>query len=154
MDILDDLYEAALHPQMWPSVLERLAQMVGAKGALFFSRGRHGASWTGSAKAAEDFEAYVKAGWMHEHDRAAPLLERLHPGFLTDGGVYGAARLELMSVYRDFLIPRGYPAGAGTVIQGASQDGIILGVEGSRGRRRRQQPCRRLTKFAPTWRAP
>ena len=129
-DLVGQSYEAAVFPAMWPTVLEQLAVCLGASASMFFRRGPDGVSWTGSERATETFEAYVRGGWMHQHDRAAPLLKQLHPGFVTDGATYGIEALERMPVWQDFLRPRGYIASAGTVIQGAADDALILTVEG------------------------
>ncbi|MBV9842156.1 MAG: helix-turn-helix transcriptional regulator [Sphingomonadaceae bacterium] len=128
--LLDAIYEAGAQPQYWPGVLSDLGRACGAAGGLFFTKSASGLSWTAAPEVVWIIEDYIAQGWMNENERGAPLLVEMHPGFQTDSDFRDAGQRAAMPVYRDFLIPNGIDAGAGTVIQGAGDDAIMLVMEG------------------------
>jgi hypothetical protein len=134
MDIepfLDRLYEAAALPNRWPNVLDELARLFGAKGAVIFATGSEAAVYhAASPGIAEFFQDYIDQGWMETNERGAPMIAALKPCFVTDTDFRSSHELQDMPVYRDFLIPLGAEAAAGTVVQGAYHDLVVMTLEG------------------------
>lgn len=53
-----------------------------------------------------------------------------YAGFLTDADLHSADELRGLPIYADFLVPRGFDAGAATLIAGVAGDRLMLTVEG------------------------
>lgn len=128
--IIDEIYEAAAMPERWPSVLHRLGSLLGAKGGLLFSTSTEGVRWLGSDGVAEIMADFLAAGWMAHNDRIPILIQRAHPGFLTDTDCYTEEQIAAHPMYTEFLWPRGIFAAAATLIRGAGEDGLVLSIEG------------------------
>jgi DNA-binding CsgD family transcriptional regulator len=128
--LLDRIYEAAALPDRWPSVLDEMARLFGAKGALMFAADG-GANHRAASPSLEEFcRDYIEQGWMDQNERAAPIVAALSPCFVTDTDVRPLHVIDEMPVYRDFLIPRGMGAAAGTAVQGAHHDLMVMTFEG------------------------
>lgn len=127
--LIERIYEAAALPDQWPSVLSAVGQACGAPGALFFTNSLTNFSWTSAPEVAWIIEDYIAQGWIADNVRGAPMIAEFHPGFRTDSDYRTAAERAALPVYRDFLIPRGIDAAAGTMFQGAFNDAIVMTVE-------------------------
>ena len=127
--LIDRIYEAAALPERWPAVLADLGRRCGAAGGLFFSSSPSELSWIASPEVAWIIEDYIAEGWMATNERGAPMIAEMHPGFRTDGDYRSADERATVPVYRDFLIPRGIDAAAGTVFQGPRHNAIVLTFE-------------------------
>ncbi|EIZ78116.1 putative DNA-binding protein [Novosphingobium sp. Rr 2-17] len=128
---LDRLYEAAALPDRWPAVLDDLARLFGAKGAVIFAAGGEGAAYHVASPGIDQFfQDYIDQGWMELNERGTPMIAALQPRFVTDTDFRPVPELRDMPVYRDFLIPLGAEAAAGTVVQGAYHDLSVMTLEG------------------------
>jgi DNA-binding CsgD family transcriptional regulator len=128
--LFDRIYEAAVLPHRWPDLLQTIADTVGGRGSVIFSGSMDGSHIIASAGAEQLISDFVSAGWMENNPRATPLVEAMHPGFQTDTEFFSMEEKAMMPVYREFLIPRGFSIGAGTVVQGAHDDALVMTVEG------------------------
>lgn len=74
---------------------------------------------------------FYQDGWTQNNIRIERLIHgEAVNGFLTDADLCSAEELENLPIYKDFLRPRGFAAGAATLINGAQDDGIVLTFEG------------------------
>lgn len=128
-ELIDLIYEAAAVPYLWPDVLGALGRACGAAGGLFFVNSQTRFSWVAAPGVRWIIEDYIAQGWINENVRGAPMIAELHPGFRTDSDLRTAEERAVLPVYRDFLIPRGIDAAAGTVLQGANDDAIVVTLE-------------------------
>ncbi|KQT35283.1 hypothetical protein ASG29_04055 [Sphingomonas sp. Leaf412] len=130
-DLVDNLYEAAARPSLWPTVLQDLATTFGARGALIFASEQDRAPRRMVSPGIVDFiETYEAQGWFENNVRAAPIVQPADPWFKTDTDAVSIERMRDMPVYRDLLIPAGYDAGAGTIFQGSDNDMLVVTLEG------------------------
>lgn len=128
--IVDLIYEAGFHPSRWPEVLDRLSGRLGAQGGIIFTVSESGADAATSPGMEAFYARYVAEGWMTANERGAPMIGEQPPGFITDTDYRTEAEMAAMPVYRDLLRPLGLQTGAGTLIQGGSDDLIVMTLEG------------------------
>jgi len=129
-DLIERIYEAAVMPHAWPDVLDRLGRRFHAKGGLLFANSPDGTRWLGGGEARQGMEDFLRQGWMDHNKRPAMLLERAHPGFLSETDLQSEEELNAQPMFKEFLLPRGYVAAAGTFVPGLDSDRMILSVEG------------------------
>lgn len=133
--IVDDIYEAAVLPQLWPAVLERLGGLVDAWGAAIYSvtldRGQ-------DFHATERYRPHIeRAGTMADqtnNPRPTRALARKHAGFLTDLDLCTLEELEADPIYRDFLFPLGVGWTVGSIIPVPNGDFMIFDIARARDR--------------------
>lgn len=128
--MLDDIYAAAAFPERWPDLLRRLATQHGARCGCIYSVSDWQRRFLTSTGDQTVFQEYFDEGWMTNNERSIPLLIEHAPCFRTDTDLRTADEIAAMPVYRDFLFPRGFVAGTGTVVQGASNSLINISFEG------------------------
>ena len=129
VDIVDTIYEAALIPEKWPDVLDRMAAMAGGVGTILFGATGENTRWVSSAATRPLMERFVAEGWMSRNTRAARLLNHNHPGFITDLDVYTREELEVDAVYTDALRPMGVGWGTATAIPTPNDDLLVFSIE-------------------------
>ena len=64
IDLIDRIYECSVVPELWPAVLDELAELTDARGGLLFSARDRVLKWTASANLNEIFRSYVEDGWF------------------------------------------------------------------------------------------
>ena len=127
--LIERIYEAAALPDRWPDVLQDIADRVYSRGAVIVTQECAGVSWVSSPRMERDIADYFAAGWRMEHI-AGGLMADLHPGFRTETDYLPVDRIHRLPVHAEFFDPRGYPAGAGTVVQGSKDDLLLCVLEG------------------------
>lgn len=127
--LIDHIYEAAVIPEMWPSVLAELVRVGEGQGALLFTTVGSEFRYVTSPGFEAGIADYVAGGWPARTDRPARLFAKEHAGFLTDLDVYTAAEMEVEPVFRDFLRPRGLGWGVASAVAVPSGDRLIFNVE-------------------------
>ncbi len=130
--LVDAIYEAGAIPELWPSVLDKLADLVGARGGNIICARPGGQQIRASSprieQVAREFEA---RGWGARNSRLDRYLARPpHAGFLTDSDLHSEEELRTLPVYAEFLVPRGAAAGAATLVRGAMDDALAITMEG------------------------
>ncbi len=126
------VYECSFAPELWPGVLDELAQIAGARGGVFFAADLNTGSLKGvtSACLREIFAIYASEGWLTRKCPRNRLYKSRHAGFLTEDDLYlTAEELDLDHTYRDFLRPRGLGWTAGTGFPLPTGNMIILNLE-------------------------
>lgn len=147
--LVGSIYEAAALPLLWPETLQRLADSVGATGAVFVNQSPSGLDWIASPCIEEIVADYMVAGWMLEGSRTAPLLAELYPGFRAEIDYRTEDELNSLGVYREFLTPRNLIAGAGTAMQGVGHAGLHIAVEGFGSHERAARALPFLNRLRP-----
>jgi DNA-binding CsgD family transcriptional regulator len=127
-DLIDRIYECAVAPELWPSVLDDLANMTEARGGLLFSA-RKALCWTASGAIRDVFEDYVNDGWFLRCPRRPCLMSQDAPSFFVEQDFWSEDQIELDPIYRDFFRPRGLGWSAGTGLQAPTGDSIVFSVE-------------------------
>ncbi len=115
-------------PELWPAVLDDLAELTGAQGGLLFSA-RKALNWTASDSLREVFAAYVNEGWFAQCDRRVCLMSQTSPSFFVEHDFWSDRELDGKAIYRDFFRPRGLGWSASTGLQLTTGDNIVFSVE-------------------------
>lgn len=129
-DLIDLIYEAAVLPDIWPAVLEKVASLSESLGSVLIARSPDGLKMAGSsphflAEATEYFVAFSA-----QNERLRRLIALGRSGFVADSDVFTVQEIVNQPMFCDFLIPRGYGQGIATVISMPTGDEIILHCEG------------------------
>ena len=127
--LIDEIYEAAVVPEQWPRVLDRLARIADGVGGILMTGDM--TKWVASPNAVEIVQNYLDQGWHSRTQRTERLFRRgvQHPGFIGDLDVFSEEELEEEAVYAEFFRPSGWGWGAGTIIAAPSGDLIAFDVE-------------------------
>ena len=127
-DLIDRIYEASVVPELWPLVLDELAQMTESRGGILFSA-RKQLCWTASGAIRNVFEDYVNDGWFMRCPRRLCLMSQTQPSFFVEQDFWSEEQIEVNPIYRDFFRPRGLGWSAGTGLQVPTGDSIVFSVE-------------------------
>jgi DNA-binding CsgD family transcriptional regulator len=127
-DLIDRIYECSVAPELWPSVLDDLAEMTEARGGLLFSA-RKALCWTASGSIRDVFEDYVNDGWFLRCPRRPCLMSQSQPSFFVEQDFWSEDQIHVDPIYRDFFRPRGLGWSAGTGLQAPTGDSIVFSVE-------------------------
>ncbi len=127
--IADQLYEAAIIPELMPQALDALSDVAGAGGGVLFAASDYGAHWCSSGSIRHHIADFIALGLTERNERAARLVATGHMGFLRDHDVFTDAQMDQIEVYRDFLRPRGFGWGTATFIPVPNGDAIVLSIE-------------------------
>jgi len=127
-ELVDAIYEAAVLPETWPAVLERIAQSVQAVGGVLFAvDGLRGGSWAAS-------EALVHvmgpvAEMAERNTRPQRGLAKRYAGFMADLDFLTLDEKESDPLYTEILKPNGLAWGCGSVIPVPSGDLLVFDFE-------------------------
>jgi DNA-binding CsgD family transcriptional regulator len=129
--IIDAIYEAGAMPYLWPSLLDRLADLVGARGGNIIHARTGGMIRRASSPSIEAITIeFAAQGWDVQNSRLDRYLARPpYAGFLTDSDLHSEEELRTLPIYTDFLIPHDAAAGAATLIRGAADDTVAITLE-------------------------
>jgi DNA-binding CsgD family transcriptional regulator len=130
-DLVDRIYECSFAPELWPGVLDGLAQIADAEGGHFFVASRTKVlNWTASRSLRGGIEYFAGSDIMARGERCARLCAAHHAGFLTEHEIYNTdEELRADPFYRDMLLPGGFGWGAGTAIPLPTGETLYLSVE-------------------------
>ena len=125
--MIDDIYEAAAIPELWPGVLERVSITGGADAATLLSADMDG---YGRYIATPSYEAgyrdYVANGREYPNVRFGRALELYPSAFSTDLELCSEAELDADPIYTKFVRPHGFAWTAGTAIPAPTGDLVVF----------------------------
>ena len=127
----EEIYEAALVPERWSMVLDRLGAISGAAGAVLWSRRELSSAWLASPGVQDLMERYVKEGWIERNTRYESAMAKrfdLIPRFFTEEDFFGNNPFADAPFFADFLIPAGVGWSAGTSVT-LPEDLLVLSIE-------------------------
>lgn len=127
-ELVDAIYEAAVLPETWPAVLERIAQSVQAVGGVLFAvDGLRGGSWAASRNLVHVMEQVVEMAERNTRPQRA--LAKRHAGFMADLDFLTAEEKEEDPLYAKILKPNGLAWACGSVIPVPSGDMLVFDFE-------------------------
>lgn len=131
--LIDQIYECAFAPELWPSILDELAQIAEARGGTFFVANTKVVSWTSSVSLRVGMEIFAKSDIVARGQRGNRVIAARHAGFLTEHDLYTDPEAERAAdpYYSEILFPAGGGWGAGTAIPLPNGDAIFLTLERS-----------------------
>lgn len=127
--LIDQIYESALMPELWPKVLDGMAKLVDARGGQLFAVREKVMSWTTSAPLSDIFQKYVNDGWFARCDRRVCLFSQNTPGFLAEHDFWSDEQLDRNEIYRDFFRPHGLGWSASTGLAMPTRDNMVFTLE-------------------------
>ncbi|MGQ0443879.1 MAG: hypothetical protein ACT4O2_01815 [Beijerinckiaceae bacterium] len=128
-ELVDRIYDSSFVPELWPGVLDELAEIAGARVGLLFATNSDILHWTASVSIRPDFASYVVDGWLMRCSRRARWFGARHPGFLVEHDIWTTEELDNNPIYRDFLRPRGLGWAAGSAILVPTGDNLVVSLE-------------------------
>ena len=128
-ELIDRIYECSFVPELWPGVLDGLAQLSDSRGGLLFSARDRVLKWTASSNLNDIFRAYVEDGWFSRCPRRVCLFGRSLPAFFVEHDFWTQEQLDSNPIYRDFFRPHGLGWSAGTGLQLPTGDHIVFSIE-------------------------
>ncbi len=127
-EFIDRIYECSVVPELWPGVLDDLAELTESQGGLLFSA-RKVLHWTASETVRDIFAEYVNDGWFTRCSRRICIMNANDPAFFTEQDFWSEAQMGADPIYRDFFRPRGLGWSAGTALRVPSGDNIVFSIE-------------------------
>lgn len=125
--LINDIYEAAAVPELWPVVLERLSTVADADAATILSADGDGyGRYTSTPSYAAAYSDYVTNGRSYTNMRFGRSLERYPSAFSTDLELCSEAELDSDPIYAKFVRPHGFGWTAGTAIPTPTGDLIVF----------------------------
>jgi DNA-binding CsgD family transcriptional regulator len=99
--LIDRIYEAAFIPELWPSVIERIGQISGAKsGSLLIMDGASEPRWKATDLVEEALGSFIETGTWRTCAMAATAPRLLRQGFVLDAEVLEPDVLALDPAHR------------------------------------------------------
>ena len=133
-DLIDQIYEAAVLPALWPDVLGRIAALNGADlGGVLGVEHINFRGWTASEGMKDIFAEYAASELAAANSRLARGLQLNHPGFVTDHVLFSPEEMDADPYYK-WARTRNTGWFCGTIVQ-APQGDLIVFVAWSGGSR-------------------
>lgn len=127
--LVDAIYEAAMLPERWPAVLDRLAALAGCRtAAMIATNGTTVDGWIGNAASADAMATYLRGGWMAGDPTFARAAARGGGDFARDHDLFGTDEIDNAPLYRDFRRPSGLGWLAATIIADGMDLPILMAV--------------------------
>lgn len=129
--LIDRIYEAALVPELWPSVLGDVAALAGGVGGILLTAAPNQISrWTSSDSVRELMEAFVSDPELQSNNvRLQRGIALKHHGFFGNDALYSAEDMAQTLIYKKFFLPRGLGYAAGTILPMPSGDVAVFDIE-------------------------
>lgn len=133
--VIDRIYEAALVPERWVSVIEGLSQVAGGTGGLLVTARDHKPNRTILTPSLEELNRRAtEEGWWARNTRGKMLLTLPGTEFHSDADHFSTEDMEREPLYRDFLWPLGFGYATATHVDVPNGDTLILSLERPRDR--------------------
>jgi DNA-binding CsgD family transcriptional regulator len=126
---IDDIYEAAVVPEKWQSILDHLAELADAEGSLLFAAGPGTPRWLSSRSIQDAIEEWTRSKWFLDNPRGQRLVPIDEPRFLTDLDALTVEEMDASDYYTELLRPRGLGWCVGTSIRSPAGDTLVFSIE-------------------------
>ena len=126
--MIDQIYEAALVPELWPDVLQSFCEASSSFGGALFATNPHFSGWVASPGMVGLVTSFFEHGWAAKNPRTARAVERVLVGFVRDHDLLSQDEIETHPAYR-FLRENGGGWCAGIVTPVPSGDNIVFSWE-------------------------
>jgi DNA-binding CsgD family transcriptional regulator len=127
--LINEIYEAAIVPENWQGVLDQLAEMADAEGALLFAAGPGVPRLLSSKSIRATMIEWTQSKWFLDNPRGQRLVPINEPRFLTDLDGLTMEEIEASDFYTELLRPRGLGWCVGTSIRAPSGDTLVFSIE-------------------------
>lgn len=127
--LVDRIYEAAVVPQQWTSVLDGMAQISGGVGTLLFADTPSNMQLICSPSIRDFCDYWVSSRWLEDNTRGQRLIPIREPRFLTDLDGFSPKELDSEPFYTEFLRSFGLGWCVGTAIRSPVGDTLVFSIE-------------------------
>ena len=129
-ELVDRIYEAAVIPDLWPDVLDRLSRFARCFGGTFISvDSSREVRYLVSDSLEQLMAAFIRGGWDKRNVRFERLAPKKHPGFISELDVFTEDEIRHHPYYTEFLRPNGGGWACGTIITSPSGDDLVFNLE-------------------------
>jgi DNA-binding CsgD family transcriptional regulator len=127
--LIDEIYEAAVVPEKWRPILDRLAEIADGEGTLLFAAGPGNPRWLASQAIHAAIDDWTRSKWFLDNPRGHRLVPINEPRFLTDLDAMTIEEIDASDFYTELLRPRGLGWCVGTSIRAPSGDTLVFSIE-------------------------
>jgi DNA-binding CsgD family transcriptional regulator len=127
-DLVDKVYEAALVPELWDTVLDNVASRVGSVGGLLFTANSQRTGWVGSSIMRPLYADFVKDGFATKNPRPQRAIAKNHAGFVRDHDLFTPDEMDRDPAYT-YMRSKGVGWCTGTVVQAPTGDLVVFSWE-------------------------
>ncbi|MCW5687263.1 MAG: helix-turn-helix transcriptional regulator [Pseudolabrys sp.] len=127
--LIDRIYEAAVVPEYWTDILDRMAEIAGGEGSMLFATRPGQYDWIASEAIRRFTAEWIESEWVAKNARGQRLIPIREPRFLCDLDAFTREELDREPYYTEFLRPRGLGWCVGTAIHSPSSDTLVFSVE-------------------------
>jgi DNA-binding CsgD family transcriptional regulator len=127
-ELIEQVYEAAAVPELWPSVLDDIAGLNSSIGGLLFVSNDVYAGWTASAAMRPIFQDFVDGGWLALNPRPGRAIALNRMGFVDDFDLFTAAEMDADPTYQ-YLRQQNVGWCSGTTVTLPSGDTLVFSWE-------------------------
>lgn len=127
-ELIDRIYECAVVPELWPSILDELADLTEARGGLLFAA-RKQLCWTASESVQDIFVEYFTDGWFERCSRRVCSMNHAKASFFVEQDFWNKDQLENDPMYRDLFRPHGLGWSTWTGLRMPTGDEIVVSIE-------------------------
>jgi len=127
-ELIDKVYEAAVVPELWDTVLDDVACRVGSVGGLLFAANSQSTAWVGSSMIGPLYADFIKDGFAAKNPRPERGIAKNHAGFVGDHDLFTREEMDRDPAYA-YLRDKGLGWCAGTVVQVPSGDLVVFSWE-------------------------
>lgn len=129
-ELIDLIYEAAIIPENWPGILEKISAIAGCYGGVLFSMdAQQEVRHIVTEQYRDVMHIFVRDGWTKQNIRAERLAKIKYPGFVTDCDVISVEEMDAHPFYTELLRPNGGGWAIGTIIPVPSGDLLVFNLE-------------------------
>ncbi|MET0369967.1 MAG: helix-turn-helix transcriptional regulator [Sphingobium sp.] len=132
--LVDDIYEAAVLPERWGAVLDRLSREFRARGGMLIRATPTSQRSICSPAIEATVRLFEQTDLVGQNVRVERLVAHPpHPGFLTDLDLVTLDEIETLPIYTRWLTPHDCTVGAATLIHDSPSNALLLSLEGLPG---------------------
>lgn len=131
-DLVASIYEAAVINDRWPSVFAQISALFDLAGGGLAWESPSGQVWMGSDGIQGVLADFAAGGWGSHNERLIRANREGQFSFVQDVDLFTEAEMNSLPIYRDFLHPRGFGYGTGTLITGPLRTPISVVFERKR----------------------
>ncbi|WP_457090052.1 hypothetical protein [Microvirga sp. P5_D2] len=116
--LISDIYEAAVIPERWLQVLDRISVIAGAEGGFVAAvTGRGERSWLATDYYQPILSEWYEDGWHLQNTWIKRGLQRKRLQFFDETDIFAPGEVDSIPMYRDFHRPRGGGWSSGAIMQ-------------------------------------
>jgi hypothetical protein len=127
-DLIDKVYEAAVVPELWDTVLDNVASRIGSVGGLLlFTANSQRTALVGSSIMRPVYADFIEAGFAAKKTRVQRAIAKNHAGFVGDYDLFTPEEMDRNPTYA-YIRKKGIGWFTGTVVQVPTGQPVTLSL--------------------------